>query len=242
MSTSFRILIFVFIFLFLFITYVTWLNNSGKIPTGTGVTPTITPAPISRDNELSISVCDPNNGPFSTNITNEYFPLPLTLHHIIEGDGSKVEFTVLNQTEIVAGVTARVFQEREWSDGTLVEISRNFAVQAPDGTVCYYGEDVDIYENGAITSHDGAWRAGIGQNQPGILMPAHPSLNQAYFQEFAPGIAQDRASHLSIGGTYTTPAGVFNDVLKVEETPPSTKRYAKGIGMIYDDGAVLTSY
>ena len=52
----------------------------------------------------------------------------------------------------------------------------------------------------------------------------------------------DKAEHMAIESSYNTPAGVFNNVLYVEETPPSTKRYAPGIGMIYDDGMNLTSY
>jgi hypothetical protein len=140
----------------------------------------------------------------------------------------------------VAGGTTRVVEEREGENGQLSEISRNFLVQAPDGTVCYYGEDVDEYQGGQIVGHRGAWRAGVGQNQPGILMPAHPAVGQTYYQEVAPGVAEDRAGHVAIETAYPTPAGTFNDVLLVAETPPSTKRYAPGIGLIFDDGLVLT--
>jgi hypothetical protein len=137
-------------------------------------------------------------------------------------------------------VVTRVVEEREWENGVLAEVSRNFFVKAPDGTVCYYGETVDDYKNGKIVGHGGAWRAGVGQNKPGIIMPAQPAVGQIYQQEVAPGVAEDKAEHWAIEESYTTPAGTFQDVLLVYETPPSTKRYVKDIGLIFDDGMVLT--
>ncbi|KKS98302.1 MAG: hypothetical protein UV73_C0002G0016 [Candidatus Gottesmanbacteria bacterium GW2011_GWA2_43_14] len=221
--------------------YVIWLNNYNKnsspFPTVTGTQPT-QPA----TGELDISICDPTNGPFSLNITNPYFPLPVGKVNTISDGTFTVKFSVLNQTEVVAGITTRVVEEYETNNGNLIEISRNFFVAAPDGTVCYYGEDVDIYSGGQIVGHSGAWRAGEGSNKPGIVMPANPTVGQTYQQEVAPGIAMDRAAHIRFEQNYNTPAGIFNNVLYVEETPPSTKRYAPGVGMIYDDGALLISY
>jgi hypothetical protein len=191
---------------------------------------------------LDISVCDPAHGPFSLTIDNEFSPLPVGMVQVLEDSASKVQISVLDQTETVAGVITRVVEEREWENGVLAEVSRNFFVQAPDGTVCYYGEEVDDYKNGKIVGHDGAWRAGVGQNKPGVIMPAQPAMGQIYQQEVAPGVAMDQAEHVAIGQSFTTPAGTFHDVLLVKETPPSTKRYQRGIGLIFDDGMVLTKY
>jgi hypothetical protein len=195
-----------------------------------------------HSNELDISVCDPTKGPFSLTIDNPFTPLPVGMVHVLESSTSKVQLSVLNQTEMVAGVTTRVVEEREWENGSLSEIARNFFVQAPDGTVCYYGEEVDEYRGGQIVGHSGAWRVGTGQNKPGIAMPSHPAVNQIYRQEVAPGVAVDRAEHIAMNQTFTTPAGTFNDVLVVREIPASDKRYQRGIGMIFDDGAMLTKY
>jgi len=208
---------------------------------GTGGVPTPTPTlPSAQTGDLSIAVCDPGAGPFSLTIDNPFFPLPVGQVRVLEDPGGfKVQISVLNQTEVVAGVTTRVVEEREWQNNNLIEISRNWFVQAPDKTVCYYGEDVDMYQNGQIVSHSGAWRAGVGQNKPGIIMPGIPAVGQKYQQEIAPGVAMDRAEHMSMGGTFTTPAGTFTDVMLVQETPPSTKRYQRNVGLIYDDGALL---
>jgi hypothetical protein len=192
--------------------------------------------------ELDIAVCDPARGPFATTITNPYFPYTDGKIRILEGANNKVEIRLLPHTEVVAGVVTSVIEERESKNNILEEVSRNYHVQAPDGTVCYYGEDVDDYDlNGNIIGHSGAWRAGEGQNKPGIIMPAQPTVGQVYYQEVAPGVAEDKAEHVAIEQAFVTPAGTFQNVLFVQETPPSTKRYHPGTGLIFDDGMVLTN-
>jgi hypothetical protein len=205
-----------------------------------------------KTNELDIGICAPNAGPFSTRITNPYFPLPEEAVWVLKGveDGVSVRLriTVLEKTEVVAGVRNRVIEERHWEDEELVEVSWNFFVQAPDGTVCYYGEDVDIYENRQVVSHDGAWRAGVGANRPGIIMPANPKVGMSYAQEFAPGIAEDRAVIVSIGKGVRVPAGSYKNTLLIHETTPlepgamSVKRFAPRVGLIVDEPVELVRF
>ena len=87
---------------------------------------------------------------------------------VLESSSEKVQITVLEETEVVAGVTTRVVEEPEWVGGELVEVSRNYVVQAPDGSVCYFGEAVDDYKGGELSGHGGAWRAGETGALPGI--------------------------------------------------------------------------
>jgi len=201
--------------------------------------------------ELSIAVCDPGAGPFSLTIDNPYFPLPVGKHLVLEGNEGatllRVEFSVLDETEIVAGVTTRVVEERETEDGELIEISRNYFAQAPDGTVCYFGEAVDDYDGGEIVGHGGAWRAGEDGNQPGIIMPAAPTVGMRYKQEVAPGVAEDRGEIVQMGESLTVPAGTFEDTLEVRETSPldigsSRKVYVRDIGMAVDGAIELIQY
>ena len=207
--------------------------------------PLAEPLAAKQNIELDIGICDPAAGPFSLKITNPYFPLAKRSVRLLKGveDGAKLHLriTVLGKTEVVAGVKTRVVEEREWEDGELIEVSRNFFVQAPDGTMCYYGEDVDMYENGQVVSHEGAWRAGEGDNRPGIIMPANPAVGMTFVQEVAPGIAEDQAEIVSIGETVTVPAGTYQNTLFSRETTPlepgseSFKRYAPGVGLIVDN-------
>ena len=146
-------------------------------------------------------------------------------------------------------MTTQVVEEAEYEGGDIVEISRNFFVQAADGTVCYYGEDVDIYEDGKIVSHDGAWKAGDGKNEPGIIMPGDPAVGTKFYQESAPEIAEDMSAIVSLGDTIKVPAGEFSDTLRASdwnplegETVAETKYYVKGIGLAVDAEVELTSY
>jgi hypothetical protein len=199
---------------------------------------------------VSITVCDPSGGPFTLGIDNPFFPLEVGTQLILEGDEGgtaiRLEVTVLDETEDVAGVTTRVLEERETHDGELVEVSRNFFVQAPDGIVCYFGEDVDIYEGGVIVSHEGNWRAGVDGALPGIFMPASPAVGQAFRQEVAPGVAEDRVEIEATGESVTTQAGTFTDTVRFLETTPlepgatSTKVFARDVGLIVDDVVRLT--
>jgi hypothetical protein len=174
-----------------------------------------------------------------------------------DDDGEAVELliTVLDETRWIRFVTesgrsvslrARVVEEREWKDGALVEVSRNFYARCKEtNDVYYFGEDVDIYEDGVVVSHDGAWLAGQGGALPGLIMPGTFLLGSRYFQERAPGVAEDRAEHVRMGLTVKTPAGTFRKCVEVVETTPlepgaqSVKRYCPGIGLVMDGAVTL---
>jgi hypothetical protein len=167
-----------------------------------------------------------------------------------EGDELvRVVITVLNETMMVDGVRTRVVEERETIDGQLVEVSRNyFAVCNRTDSVFYFGEDVDIYENGVIVTHEGAWRSGIDGARAGIIMPGEPLNGARYYQEIAPGVALDRAEIISTNRTVLTPAGEFENCVKTEETTPlepkatDYKFYAPGIGLVVDGVLKLISF
>ena len=202
---------------------------------------------------LDIIVCDPAaGGPFSLTIDNEFFPLVVGDLFVLEGvdDGELIhlEITVLDETEDVAGVTTRVLEEAEWVDGELAEISRNFFAQAPDGTVCYFGEDVDIYENGVVVSNEGAWRAGVNGALPGIFMPGNPQIGDIYANEYAAGVAEDQAEVIDTDEPISVPAGDFVETLTIEECNPledaekDIKVFVRGIGLAIDGPAELISF
>jgi len=213
--------------------------------------------PAANYAELPVDICAPDQtiGAFTIDIDNQYFPLPLGRQLTLEGDDDgefvRVIITVLDQIEDVAGVSTRVVEEAEYEDGELVEISRNFFVQAPDGTVCYYGEDVDDYENGVVVSHEGGWRAGIDGGLPGIIMPGTPVIETKFAQESAPGIAEDMSAIEEIGVSVSTPFADYNDALHAIDWNPlegedssdaEDKYYAPGIGLVVDDVVRLVGF
>ncbi len=197
---------------------------------------------------LNLENCD-----WSTHGSNKYFILEPGYELILEGmdgeDSVKLIITVLSDTESVDGVMTRVIEERESVNGQLAEISRNFfAFCQNNESVFYFGEDVDIYRDGKIISHEGAWRAGIDSNRPGLMMPGLTFPETKYLQEIAPDIAMDRARIITVDTILVTPAGKFDSCLVVEETTPlepdalEYKIYAPGIGLIKDENLLLISY
>ena len=193
----------------------------------------------------------------STGSSNPYFILQpghrLDLAADEDGEAVMLSITVLRDTERidvpgVGRVETRVVEEREWVDGELVEVSRNFFAMCQETSdVFYFGEEVDFYEGGVIVGHDGAWRAGVGGALPGLIMPGRFLLGSRYFQEIAPGVALDRGENLAMGLTVETPAGVFRDCVSVTESSAlesgtSLKIYAPGVGLIADGSITLVSW
>ena len=195
--------------------------------------------------------------PFSS---NPYFVLNPGYQLILEGeeDGEtiRVAITALDDIELIdleaqgiGLVPARVIEEWEWTDGELIEVSRNFFAQCFDtGAVYYFGETVDIFENGELVRHEGAWRAGEAEAMPGMIMPGVYLLGSRYFQEIAPGVALDRAENVAMGQKITTAAGSFSNCVTMRETSAldpddlSIKAYCHGVGLVIDDALSLVDY
>ena len=160
---------------------------------------------------------------FSTTGSNRYFVLEPGFKIVIEGKqgGHTVRsvLTVLDITETTDGIETRIVEDNETSDGVQTEVSRNhFAICNKTNSVFYFGEDVDTYKNGVIVAHDGAWLAGQNGAQAGLEMPGIIMLGARFNMEVAPGIAEDRSEILSMTETVTTPAGTFENCLKIRET------------------------
>lgn len=205
---------------------------------------------------------------------NPHFILKVGYQLVLEGeedgDTTRVVITVLPDTENIflpdiGVVNTRVVEEREWVNDLLIEVSRNFfAICDKTNDVFYFGEDVDICEEGLVEggdgflcngqepSHEGAWRAGEpdddGLAEPGIIMPGTFLLGSRYFQEIADGIAMDRAEHVEMGLEVNTEAGTFEGCVKILETTPlepraeSEKIYCPGVGLVVDDVVELVEY
>jgi len=166
---------------------------------------------------------------------------------------ARVGSTGRNRTRKVAGGRTLVLEEKAYEDGELIERALDYFAQRSDGTVFYFGEDVDNYVDGKIDNHDGSWLAGKDGAVQGIIMPAAPFVGQAYPQEFAPGIAEDKAVVLALNESVSTPAGDFTGCLKTEDTNPldvppliEFKFYCPNVGVVREDAPdgfiELTSY
>jgi len=179
---------------------------------------------------------------------NPYFILEPGYSLTLERGAERLRITVLDETRVIDGVETRIVEERETKNDQLVEISRNyFSISRRTRDVYYFGEDVDIYAAGKIVSHEGAWQAGMNSARFGLMMPGSPVMGQRFYQEFAPRVAMDRAEVVALSGNLKTPAGNFNQVLKIIETNPlergsEAKYYASGVGLLQDGSLKLVKY
>ena len=180
---------------------------------------------------------------------NPYFILEPGYQLVYERGKERLVITVLDETKLVDSVETRVVEERETKAGKLVEISRNyFVISKRTNNVYYFGEDVDIYKNGKVVSHESAWLAGVKGAKFGLMMPGKVTLKERYYQEIAPGAAMDRVEAVSLSERVRTPAGEFENCLKLEETTPlepgvkDYKYFAAGIGMVQDGALKLVKY
>jgi len=180
---------------------------------------------------------------------SRYFILKPGFQMILESAFETLTITVLDETKEINGITTRVLEEREERNGELVEISRNFFAIDPDtGDVFYFGEEVDIYSDGQVTSHSGAWLAYEDGNLPGLIIPGNPVVGMKYYQEIAPGVAQDRAEVINLSINFQTQAGDFTDCLLTQESSKVSplaieyKTYCPGVGLVQDETLHLVSY
>lgn len=199
-------------------------------------------------------LCDPTKTQFTLESTNPYYPLKVGSITILEGeeDGEslRVERRVLSETAVIDGVTTRVLEHKSFINGEIHEIAKNYYVESTNGTVCYFGEDVEFYEDGVFANTQGTWKAENGA-KPGVIMPASPKAGDAYFQEGALGIAEDMGRIISASETRTYAGKTYNNVVVVLDSNPidtedtckeEEKAYIAGIGEVQDVALKLVSH
>jgi hypothetical protein len=192
-----------------------------------------------------------NPADFSTNITNPLFPLSSLRTIEFSGtqrdpDGGTVKTRAVKQrlekTDTIAGVTVAVLEVKEYEDDQLVEQTEDYFAQHRDGSVWYFGERVNDYEDGKLVGHEGQWLAGEGNSKPGLYMPANPTVGQEFEQERAPGVAEDRSKVVELNVDVTVPAGKFTGCMKTEDFAPldnvkEFKHYCPRAGLVREQSA-----
>ena len=178
-------------------------------------------------------------------ITNAYLPLATLKQDIIEGsEGGKktrVERTAMpkkHRTFTINGeeVDTLAVEDRAYEDGKLAEVAIDYFAQDDNGTVYYFGEDVDEYENGQVVSHEGSWLLGKDTPVPGIIMPAHPKVGDKFKSEDVSKEISEADEVISVSETVTVPAGTFSNCVKIKESlgdgTTEYKYYAPGVGVV----------
>jgi hypothetical protein len=182
-----------------------------------------------------------------TKIDNPYAPLTeferCTLEGESEGEKEKVVRTLLDETKTFTyegeEIEVAVIEDRNFTEGELVELTLDYFGQSDDGTVHYFGEDVKNYENGKLTDTEGSFLYGKDTDFLGILMPADPQVGDQWKFENAPPITVESDTvkkelpQAKVGGK------TYKDVIVVEERIQpddeiEDKLYARGIGNIQE--------
>jgi hypothetical protein len=147
-------------------------------------------------------------------------------------------------------VTCHLLQETEFEDGELVEISYNYFAQADDGTVYYFGEVVDNYEDGEVVDHGGSWLVGgpVGDDPPetaavsvpALFMPANPEVGDEFRPEDVPGGPQEIDTVHGVDRNVKVPAGKYSGAIEIHELSlpdqRETKWYGPDVGVIKAKG------
>ena len=196
-------------------------------------------APASRARAGAI----PPASHFSATVDNVWFPLRPGTRYIYAGgkDGlpSRDVVTVSHRVRTIAGVPCAVVFDRLYLRGRLRERTTDWYSQDSHGNVWYFGENTaELDTHGKVTSTEGTWTTGVDGAQPGIYMPADPTLGQSGRQEYYKGHAED---HFKVIGLFHTVTGATgrNALLTEETTPlePGTldhKLYVRGIGTVLE--------
>jgi hypothetical protein len=207
--------------------------------TGTGI---LTGAGVLPAGAARSATPAPNQ--FSTTIDNPFLPFVpgtrMVYRSTDAGETGREVVRVTFRTRLVAGVRVRIVRDRAYVGGQLVEDTRDWYAQDRRGNVWYFGENTKTLENGKVTSTEGTWMAGRNGARAGIVMEAHPKVGDSYAQEFSPGVAEDRATVLSLDASATVPYGTFTGLLKTKDyslldtAVVERKFYLRGVGSVLE--------
>lgn len=181
-------------------------------------------------------VIDPAS--FVASVTHPLHPLvPGTTFVYAEG-ADRVEVTVLAETKTILGVTCTVVHDTHTSGGEIIEDTYDWFAQDASGAVWYFGEDTRELTAGVVTSTEGSWEAGVSGAQPGIIIPAVPTVGAIYRQEYLSCVAEDMGEVLSTSASTMVPLGAYTGCLQTRDFTPldpelnENKYYCPGVGMV----------
>jgi hypothetical protein len=179
-------------------------------------------------------------------VDNPWFPLKpgttFVYTGVKEGRRGRDIVTVTKRTKIIRGVRCTAVDDREYLGGRLAERTTDWYAQDARGTVWYFGEaTAELDKSGRVTSREGSWQAGVDGAQPGIIMPAHPKVGQAFRQEYYKGQAEDHFSVLSTSASVLVPYTASAHALLTKEWTPlepgaiDHKLYIRGVGLAKEE-------
>lgn len=180
-----------------------------------------------------------------TEITNPLFPISdlrsAILSGRVDGKAFHTETTLLPETRLIEWtegetVETRVSQYVAYLDGRIQEAALDFYAQADDGSVWYFGEEVNDYRDGTVFSTEGTWLAGR-DGPPAMIMPGDPRIGDVHRAENIPAVAFEEVAIKTVGKTVAGPTGPVEGAIVGRELHDdgtySDKIFAPGYGEFY---------
>src|SRR5262245_8770923 len=219
-------------------------SSAGGTSPSTG--PTATPETSTPASELAPThgtyapIVAPSN--FVATVDNPFWPLKPGTTYVYQGVRGSTPQTdtevVTQQTKQILGITATGVRATVHEHGAPIERTFDWYAQDRQGNVWYLGEDSLEMRHGHFVTASDSWESGVDGAQPGIIVPAAPTIGEAYRQEYyPPGQALDEARVLSLTGQLQVPYGAYTGLLVTSERSPlepqtERKCYAPGVGEI----------
>jgi len=199
---------------------------------------------------------NPSDFKIAPSLTTGYFPLKPGTKYTYKNydENGKIQETIVvqvkNEIREIEGVNCRVVQDTAYEGDDVVdkiEDTTDWYALDNSGTVWYFGEIAQNFEDGVLDNIDGSWTAGKEGAKPGIIMFANPAdhIGETYRQEFALSEAEDMGKIIEIIDALpalpdgvTLPAGVHGpylhtqDFSALEPDVVEDKYYAPGVGNI----------
>jgi hypothetical protein len=141
------------------------------------------------------------------------------------------------------GVETLIYVDNVYLEGSLIESTKDYLAQDKDGNVWYFGEDVDNYEDGVLTDHDGSWIAGEKGALPGMWINGTNKVGESYRQEYYKGEAEDMRDVVAVNKPTSTKLGSYKDCIEFYDWTPlddqskERKTYCAEVGAL-----VLTTH
>src|SRR5262245_17000269 len=125
--------------------------------------------------------------------------------------------TITDQTKLIDGVVCKAVHDTVALDGAIIEDTFDYFAEDNDGTVWYFGEISEEFQDVAIPNFDGSFISGIDGAKPGIIMLAAPTVDTTYRQEYLVNEAEDVATVVALDEHAHVPFGNFKHCLETAE-------------------------
>jgi hypothetical protein len=201
----------------------------------------LTKLPVAPTSQRVDLVAPPFSHP--THVTNPLFPISdlrsAVLAGRIDGKPFHTETTLLPYTRTIEwapghSVETLVSQYTAFLGERIQEVALDYYAQADDGSVWYFGEDVNDYNrSGLVAYQTDSWLAGQ-DGPPAMIMPGAPKVGQVFRTENIPGQVFEEVTVKTTDKAVPGPIGKVSGAMVGEElhddAQTSDKVFAPGYG------------